>query len=109
MLFRSGDRAFFYHSSAKPPGVAGVMEIIKAAYPDPTQFDPENGHYDPKATNDKPIWFQVDVRFEAALKELVSLDALRALPELSGMMLFTHSRLSVVPVTPAQWAAILKA
>ena len=101
-----GDRVFFYHSSVLPPGIAGAAEVAKTAYPDPTQFDPKAGHYDPKAVPDKPIWFQVDLRFVKKFPRLLSLDELRGVPALAGMPLFNRSRLSVQPVTPAQWNII---
>ena len=101
-----GDRVFFYHSNALPPGIAGVAEVAKLAYPDPTQFDPKAGHYDPKALPDQPIWFQVDLRFVRKFPRFLSLDELRGVPALAGMPLFNRSRLSVQPVTPAQWKTI---
>jgi predicted RNA-binding protein with PUA-like domain len=102
-----GDRVFFYHSNALPPGIAGVAEVAKLAYPDPTQFDPKDGHHDPKALPDKPIWFQVDLRFVRKFPRLLSLDELRGVPALAGMTLFNRSRLSVQPVTAAQWKTIV--
>lgn len=105
---KKGDLAFFYHSNAKPSGIAGVMEVVREAYPDPTQFDPKDGHYDPRSKKDAPTWFQVDVRFVKALSEVISLDALRADPALENMALFKRSRLSVQPVTPDEWASILR-
>jgi predicted RNA-binding protein with PUA-like domain len=101
-----GDRVFFYHSNAFPPGIAGVAEVSKLAYPDPTQFDPKAGHYDPKALPDEPIWFQVDLRFVKKFPRFLSLDELRGVPALAGMPLFNRSRLSVQPVTAAQWKTI---
>src|SRR5471032_1385517 len=101
-----GDRVFFYHSNALPPGIAGVAEVAKLAYPDPTQFDPKAGHHDPKAHPDAPIWFQVDLRFVKKFPRFLSLDELRGTPALAGMPLFNRSRLSVQPVTPAQWKTI---
>lgn len=104
---RVGDKILFYHSNAAPPGVAGLAEVAKTAYPDPTQFDPEAGHYDPKASADKPIWFQVDVRFVRKLPRHLSLDELRGVPALADMPLFRRSRLSVQPVTPEQYKTIV--
>lgn len=101
-----GDEVFFYHSSTQPPGVAGVAAVVKAAYPDPTQFDPKSDHADPKATPDRPIWFQVDVRFVRKFPRLLSLDELKGVPALSHMVLFKRSRLSVQPVSESEWAAI---
>jgi predicted RNA-binding protein with PUA-like domain len=101
-----GDRVFFYHSNALPPGIAGAAEVARTAYPDATQFDRNAGHYDPKAVPDKPIWFQVDIRFVEKFPRLLSLDELRGVPALAGMPLFQRSRLSVQPVTAAQWKTI---
>ena len=103
-----GDKAFFYHSNALPPGIAGIAEVCRTAYPDPTQFDPKDGHYDPKAAPDKPIWFQVDLRFVSKFAHFMPLDELRGMPELADMMLFKRSRLSVQPVTPRHWKIISK-
>lgn len=101
-----GDKILFYHSSILPPGVAGLAEVAKAAYPDPTQFDPKSDHYDPKATTDRPIWFQVDVRFTKKLARFLSLDEMRGVPAIADMPLFHRSRLSVQPVTPEQYKTI---
>jgi predicted RNA-binding protein with PUA-like domain len=103
-----GDKVLFYHSNALPSGVAGTAEVCRAAYPDPTQFDRKDGHYDPKAAPDKPIWFQVDLRFVSRFPRFVPLEELRGMPELADMMLFKRSRLSVIPVTAQQWKSIVK-
>ncbi len=103
-----GDKVLFYHSNADPSGVAGLAEVCRTAYPDPTQFDPKSDHHDPKATPDRPIWFQVDLRFAAKLPRFLSLDELRGVPALGDMPLFHRSRLSVQPVTPEQYAVIVK-
>ena len=103
-----GDEVLYYHSNADPSGIAGLAEVVKTAYPDPTQFDSKNGHYDAKATKGKPIWFQVDVRFVKAFPELLSLEDLRGLPALKNMALFKYSRLSIQPVTKAERDIILK-
>jgi predicted RNA-binding protein with PUA-like domain len=102
-----GDRAFFYHSNAEPTGIAGIAEISKTAYPDPTQFDKKDGHFDPRSKPEAPIWFQVDVKFAEVLPRVVALEELRAMPALKEMALFKLSRLSVSPVTEAQWKAVL--
>jgi len=103
-----GDRAFFYHSNTKPPGIAGIMEIISAGYPDHTAFDPEAKYYDPKSDPDKPRWYMVDVRFERRLRRLIPLDELKANPALADMPLVRRgNRLSVMPVSEEQWRAIL--
>jgi predicted RNA-binding protein with PUA-like domain len=107
---KAGDRAFFYHSNAEPSGIAGIMEVSREAYPDPTQFDKKSDYFEPRATTANPVWFQVDVRFVEAFPRLVSLDQLRGIPALKDMALLRKgSRLSVQPVTPEEWAAVLKA
>jgi predicted RNA-binding protein with PUA-like domain len=108
MAMQVGDRVLFYHSSCEPPGVAGLAEVARTAYPDHTQFDPKSDYYDPKSTPEKPRWQMVDVRFVKALPRLVGLAELRAVPELSRMGIFTHGRLSVTPVTPEEYAIILE-
>ena len=102
-----GDRCFFYHSSEEPMGVAGVMEVCRLAYPDPTQFDKKDAHYDPKAEAGAPIWFHVDVKFVNKLPRLVPLAELRGRPELRGMALFRLGRISITPVSGAEWETIL--
>ncbi len=103
-----GDGVLFYHSSSDPSGVAGVARIAKAGYPDPTQFERSSDHYDPKSRASDPTWFQVDVQAVAALPRFVTLAELRSRPELRGMLLLQRGqRLSVLPVAPAEWKAIL--
>jgi predicted RNA-binding protein with PUA-like domain len=103
-----GDRAFFYHSSCPLPGIAGIVEITRKAYPDATQFDPKSPYYDAKATREAPRWQNVDVTFREKTR-LVGLDELRAQRALAGMVVLRRgNRLSITPVTPAEWAAIVK-
>lgn len=104
-----GDAAFFYHSNCKPPGIVGVMEIVsKAAYPDPTQFDPDNKHHDVKSSPDKPRWLGVDVKFKQNFGQTISLDQLRQNPKLKDMLILRKgNRLSVTPITKKEWQAIL--
>jgi predicted RNA-binding protein with PUA-like domain len=103
-----GDQVLFYHSNAAPSGIVGIAEIVRTAYPDPTQFDPASEYYDPKATPDAPRWSAVDVRFVRAFPRLLSLEDLRQVPALDAMPLLKRgTRLSVMPVTPTEWAAIL--
>ncbi len=102
-----GDRVLFYHAGGKQPGVAGIVEVCSGAYPDPTQFDPSSPYYDPKSKPEAPRWQQVDVRF---LKETryLSLNAMREAPELEGMLLLARgNRLSITPVEPAHWRAVM--
>lgn len=105
---KKGDRVLFYHSNAKPPGVAGVCEVVREAYPDGTQFDPKDSHFDPRADPDKPSWYMVDVKALGALEKFVSLDQLKADPRLAEMGVVQRgSRLSVQPVTAAEWRVVL--
>ncbi|MEZ5296752.1 MAG: EVE domain-containing protein [Ilumatobacteraceae bacterium] len=106
---KRGDRAIFYHSNAKPPGVAGIAKIVKGAEPDPTQFDPESHYYDPKSDPDDPRWDWVTVAPDRALP-FVSLDELKRMPELADCRLLAKgNRLSVIPLTDDQFDAIVAA
>jgi len=103
-----GDRAFFYHSSCAEPGVAGIVEIARSAYPDFTSWDQKSEYYDARSTPSKPYWYMVDVRFERKLKRLVSLAQLRANPALKDMRLLARgNRLSILPVCASEWEIIL--
>jgi predicted RNA-binding protein with PUA-like domain len=104
--FRIGDGVLFYHSSCAQPGVAGVAEVTSAAYPDATQFDPNSPYFDPKATRAEPRWLVVDVRLVRKTR-LLPLAEMRAAPPLAGMQLLRRgNRLSITPVTPAEWRAV---
>lgn len=106
---RVGDLAFFHHSSANPSGIAGLMKVVASAHPDATQFDPESPYFDAKATRARPIWACVDVGFMRKFRRLIPLAELRAMPALKKMVLLQKgSRLSVQPVTKAEFDAILK-
>jgi len=104
-----GDMALFHHSSANPPGIAGLAKVVAAAHPDATQFERKSPYYDPKATKAKPIWECVDVGFVKKFKRLLPLEELRGVKALKGMVLLRRgSRLSVQPVTKSEYEAILK-
>ena len=104
-----GDRAFFYHSSCKVPGIVGVMEIASEPYPDPTAFDSADAHFDAKSDPAKPTWFLVDVRFVSKLTKPLTLEMLKSEPKLSDMRLVKRgNRLSVFPVDAAHWNHIMK-
>ena len=107
---KTGDGVLFYHSNTKIPGIAGLAKVASASYPDPTQFDPESDYWDPKATPEKPRWFLVDVSFERKFKQVISLESLKADAGRLGdfTLLNRGTRLSVLPVTKAQWQTILK-
>jgi predicted RNA-binding protein with PUA-like domain len=105
---RVGDGIFFYHSSCPEPGIAGIAEVSTLAYSDATQFDPASKYFDPKATSQKPRWFNVDVKFIRKTR-LVSIKELRSRPELANMrILQTGNRLSITPVDPAEWHFIMQ-
>ena len=108
LAMKLGELGFFYHSSCKPPGIAGICRVVREAYPDFTQFDPKSGYYDLTARPDKPRWYMVDVEFVRRFRRFIPLDELRAMPQLAGMTLLRRSRLSVQPVEDVDWNAILK-
>jgi predicted RNA-binding protein with PUA-like domain len=102
-----GDGVLVYHSSAEPPGIAGTAVIAGVAVPDPTQFDPRSGGHDPKSSAAAPRWFAIPVRAEAPLARFLSLEELQGVAELAGMALLRPGqRLSIQPVTAAEWRAI---
>lgn len=104
-----GDRVLFYHSSANPPAVMGTAAVVATAYPDPSAWRPGDQHFDPKASPDNPIWDMVDIRLEQIFDESLPLEQLRGVPALAKMELLRKgSRLSVQPVTPGEFEAILK-
>lgn len=103
-----GDLAYFYHSNAEPPGVAGICEVARAAYPDHTQFEPASAYFDPKATPENPRWFMPDVRFVRRFDRLIPLAELRSVPGLEEMELLRRSRLSVQRVADKEWEIVLQ-
>jgi predicted RNA-binding protein with PUA-like domain len=105
---RAGDGVFFYHSSCAEPGVVGIAEVVSAAYPDPTQFDPRSDYFDAASSRAEPRWLLVDVKFKRKLKRTISLTELKGLAKLRDFALVrTGTRLSVMPVSKAQWDLIL--
>lgn len=105
---KKGDQLFFYHSNCEVPGIVGIAEVIKDAFPDPSQFNPESKYYDPKATPESPRWFCPQVKFHSKFKTTVSLEQLKQTPALADMALVRKgNRLSIMPVTAAQWKFIL--
>jgi predicted RNA-binding protein with PUA-like domain len=106
---RVGDGVLFYHSSCPEPGVAGLAEVASSAYPDATQFDPKSKYFDPKATRDTPRWLHVDVKLVRKTR-LLPLAEMRRMPALEGMRLLQRgNRLSITPVSAAEWRAVVKA
>jgi predicted RNA-binding protein with PUA-like domain len=105
---RLADRAFFYHSSCPEPGIAGIVEVSALAYPDATQFDRKSPYFDAKATRENPRWFNVEVKLIEKTR-LVALPELRAQPQLANLITLQRgNRLSITPVTPADWKYIVK-
>jgi len=103
-----GDGVLFYHSNCAEPGVVGIAEVASAAHPDPTQFDARSDYHDPAARRDEPRWLLVDVRFKRKLKRTITLEELKGRDELAEFALVRRgNRLSVMPVTRAQWDFIL--
>lgn len=104
---RVGDGVLFYHSNTRPSGVAGIAEVASEAYPDPSQFDPSDPHFDPGSSRDAPRWVAVDVRAVERLPAFVSLEALRAERRLAGMAVLKRgNRLSITPVSAAEWKLV---
>ncbi|MEY4961101.1 MAG: hypothetical protein RL610_1280 [Pseudomonadota bacterium] len=102
-----GDPVFFYHSSCSEPGIAGIAEVCKLAYPDATQFDLTSKYFDPKATSQNPRWFNVEVKFIKKTR-LVGIKELRSYSGLSSLrILQTGNRLSITPVDPSEWQFII--
>jgi len=105
---RKGDLVLFYHSSCEVPGVVGIAEVATEAHPDPTQFDPKSDYFDAASKRDEPRWSLVDVKFKRKLKRTITLTELKGRKELGDFALTrTGNRLSVLPVSKAQWDFIL--
>ena len=99
-----GDKVFIYHSSCKNVGIAGVAEVVRAGYPDETQFEPESDYYDPKATTQTPRWFRVDVKFVEKFPQVLSLKTIKAQPDITEIGLIKKgARLSIMPVQSHEW------
>lgn len=105
---KDGDLAFFHNSNSDPTGVAGIMRIVGEPYPDPTQFDPASRYHDPKSTTENPRWFVRDVLFLRKFARVISMAELRATPGLEEMQVLRKGqRLSVLPVTEAEWQIVV--
>ena len=105
-----GDGVLFYHSSCEVPGIVGLATVASEAYPDPTQFDPKSDYHDPKSTREDPRWSLVDVRFDRKLRRAIPLEEIKRHAEELGedfALVRRGSRLSVLPVTAAQWKLLL--
>lgn len=101
-----GDEVFIYHSSCKQVGIVGITKIVKTAYPDPTQFNPESDYYDPKSTSENPRWVSVDIQLTNIFPRIISLAEIKAQLALENMVLVKQSRLSTQPVTEYEWKFI---
>lgn len=97
------DEVFIYHSSCKNVGIAGTAKVVKTAYPDPTQFNPESDYYDPKSTLENPRWVSVDIKLTKIFPTIISLAEIKSHPAMSDMVLIKQSRLSTQPVSPSEW------
>jgi predicted RNA-binding protein with PUA-like domain len=106
---KPGDLALFYHSNAKPPGVAGIAKVVGDAYPDPTQFDKKSEYYDPKASKENPRWWLRDFEYVSTFKEMLTLEAMKADPVLSEMAVCQKgTRLSITPVEALHYKRAVK-
>ena len=104
---KKGDLVFIYHSSTDPTGIVGIAEVAREGYPDPTAFDPKDSHYDPKSKRESPTWYMIDVTAREAIEPIITLDELRKTRGLEKMVLLQRgSRLSVQPVSAAEWKVI---
>lgn len=105
---KPGDGVLFYHSNIKEPAIVGLAVVVREGYPDHTALDPRADHFDPRATADNPIWYMVDVQYLATLPRPLTRTLLGSHPLLKGMgVLKKGNRLSVMPVTGAEWQAVL--
>ena len=103
-----GDQVFFYHSNCDTPGIVGIMEVVREGYPDFSAFDPDDHHFDPKSDPENPRWMMIDVRHVKTLSGVITLKELRTYPELEELALVRRgNRLSIMPVSAAQWDFIL--
>ncbi|NCG09121.1 MAG: EVE domain-containing protein [Verrucomicrobia bacterium] len=107
---QKGDTVLFYHSNTNPPGIVGLAEVASDPYPDPTAFDKKSKYYDAKSDPENPRWILVDVRYCETFSRMVTLEAMKAMPALAEMRVLQRgNRLSITPVTAAEFKAINKA
>jgi len=106
---KNGDGVLFYHSNSDPLAIVGICEIVKEAYPDYTQFEPKNKHFDPGSLKKDPRWFMVDIKLKEKFKNPVTLKELKENPKLKDFRLIQRgNRLSVFPVDKNEWDEINK-
>lgn len=101
------DEVLIYHSSCKLIGIAGTAKVVKTAYPDPTQFNPESDYFDPKSDEENPRWVSVDIQLTKVCERIITLAELKQYSPLENMALFKQSRLSIQPVMKEEWDFIL--
>lgn len=106
---KKGDLGFFYHSSCKEPGIAGIIKVVKESYPDFSALDPESKYFDPKSTKENPRWFMVDVKLIKKFNKIITLPDLRQCSKLKDLIILKPgNRLSITPVTENHWDIISK-
>ncbi len=105
---KEGDLVLFYYSNAKPQAIVGIAKVVREAYPDFSAWDPNDKHFDPKSTEAKPTWFLVDIAPVRKLPNPVTLEMVKMTPALKDMALVKFSRLSVQPVTEAEWQTVME-
>jgi predicted RNA-binding protein with PUA-like domain len=104
-----GDKAYFYHSSCTPPGIAGIVEVVKNGYPDFTAWDTQSEHFDPQSTPDNPRWYMVDVKLVEKFPRLIKLEQLKHHAKLKELLILRKgNRLSITPITAEEWRVINK-
>jgi predicted RNA-binding protein with PUA-like domain len=105
---RKGDGVLFYHSNADPMGIAGTATVVREGYPDHFALQPDHRYYDPDSTADNPTWYMVDIRLQTTFSNIITREQLVADPICAGMMVLKKgSRLSIQPVTPEEWQAVI--
>lgn len=106
---KMGDQVFIYHSSCKNIGIAGIAEIVREGYADPTQFNPESKYYDPKSTQEKPRWIAVDICFKLKFRQVLTLQKIKSMQQITELGLVKKGhRLSIMPVTDIEWQLLLE-
>ena len=104
-----GDLVFIYHSSCKNIGIAGLAEVVREAYPDPTQFNPESKYFDPKSSPENPRWVALDIRFKQKFADVLALKTIKQIPQITELGLVKKGhRLSIMPVTAEEWQVLLQ-
>lgn len=106
---KQGDLGFFYHSNCQPPGIVGVIKVVKEGYPDFTAWDPHSKYFDSKSSKQHPRWFMVDVQLARIFSRMIPLHEIKQHPKLRGMLVNRKgNRLSITPVKPAEWNIIMQ-